>query len=304
MTIVPATGSEVIGSGYNFWLYSRETGYDITHREYSPPTTTAPELTWIAKSASAPKVFPRLTCKAGSTQLTLAPSKTALFVVDMQNYFLSPALDRPPNSPGLQVAEKLEKVVIPLCRNLNIPILWSNWGLKPMDILTMGPAIKHGFALDNNFTFNNNVPGLGADLGPVQLDGGFRIDGGKVLLQDTWNEEIYDPLAFLVKEGKDMKAWKNRMSGFALGSETHRVLQAKGVKTLIFAGCNAEQSIAATLMDAAALGYECVLLSDAAAPMGVAGGQGMVEYSMDGLGFAMTCEELVKGQVVMGDVGI
>ncbi|KAF9734677.1 hypothetical protein PMIN06_006183 [Paraphaeosphaeria minitans] len=282
----PEEKPKVIGGPYNFWLYSPVSGYDITH----------------PKSVSAPKVYPRLTCKTGSTHLTLAPNRTALVVVDMQNYFLSPALHRPPNSAGLQIAEKLKNVVIPACRKKKIPILWLNWGLTPLDILAMPPTVKRGFALDNNFVHGYKAPKLGVDVGPVQLEGGFTIDGGRVLMRDTWNEEIYDPLAALVVRGTDMKVYKNRLSGFTADTETDKALKSRGIRTLIFAGCNTDQCVAATLMDAAWLNYDCILLSDATATTSPKFAQEAVEYNMEGLDFKMTCKDLVNGQRVAGDV--
>ncbi|KAF2437961.1 Isochorismatase hydrolase [Karstenula rhodostoma CBS 690.94] len=269
---------KVIGGAYNFWLYSPASGYDITH----------------PKTPSAPKVYPHMKFKTGSTHLALDPFKTALVVVGMQNYFISPALHRPSTSPGLQVAEKLKNEVIPACRKADIRVLWLNWGLKPLDIVSMPPTIKRGFALDNNFEDGYKIPELGVDIGPVQIDEGFTIDGGKVLMRDTWNEEIYDPLAALVERG-DMKAWKNRLSGFWRDTETENMLKMRNIKTLIFAGCNTDQSVAASLMDAAWNNWDCILLSDATATTSPSFAQEAVEYNMEGLGFKMTCEDLVNG---------
>jgi nicotinamidase-related amidase len=57
---------------------------------------------------------------------------------------------------------------------------------------------------------------------------------------------------------------KYRMSGF-FDTELASVLGNLDVTTLLFAGVNVDQCVLATLMDAACLGYDVVLLDDCAA---------------------------------------
>ena len=92
---------EIIGGAKNFWLHSpKNNTYDLTH----PPTPT-----------SSP-VFPRTELETTKARVTIAPAKTALVIIDLQNYFLSPALGRPRDAVGLKVVEKLVEVGIPACR--------------------------------------------------------------------------------------------------------------------------------------------------------------------------------------------
>ena len=35
---------------------------------------------------------------------------------------------------------------------------------------------------------------LGSDMGPVKLENGSVVDGGKILMLDQWNWESYSPL--------------------------------------------------------------------------------------------------------------
>jgi hypothetical protein len=91
---------KVIGGAENFWLYSEKEGYDITH-------PAAP---------NSPKVYPRMTLRTQDSRAMIDPTKTALVVIDMQNYFLSPAFGRPSDSLGLQVVERLTEQAIPACR--------------------------------------------------------------------------------------------------------------------------------------------------------------------------------------------
>ena len=84
---------KVIG-GTNFWLHSNKTGYDITH----PP------------SPDAPAIYPRSRVETTTEPVTFDPAKTALLVIDMQNYFLSPHLGRPESSPGLKLVDVLVEI--------------------------------------------------------------------------------------------------------------------------------------------------------------------------------------------------
>jgi len=112
------------------------------------------------------------------------PTKTALVVIDMQNYFLSPAFGRPSNSLGLQVVERLTKQAKPACRKAGITILWLGWGLTDEDIEAMPPAIVRGFSMYTNFEGDREVPGLGTNIGPITLDDGSAVEGGAVLMRD------------------------------------------------------------------------------------------------------------------------
>ncbi|MEU1161608.1 isochorismatase family cysteine hydrolase [Streptomyces sp. NPDC005921] len=62
----------------------------------------------------------------------------------------------------------------------------------------------------------------------------------------------------------DLHVSKYRMSGFQ-DTELDSVLRNLRVDTLLFAGVNADQCVLATLMDAANLGYDVLLLEDAVA---------------------------------------
>ncbi|KAK0712649.1 Isochorismatase-like protein [Lasiosphaeria miniovina] len=66
-------GSESKG---NFWLWDAQSVFDLTH----PPTRT-----------SEP-VQPRLTLQCALTPVAIDPAKTALVIIDMQNYNMSSAL--------------------------------------------------------------------------------------------------------------------------------------------------------------------------------------------------------------------
>lgn len=69
----------VIGNEKSFWIYDSEKGFDLTHPE-------TPE---------SPAIRPSLTTKTTTSPITIDPAKSALVIIDMQNYFLrhvSPSL--------------------------------------------------------------------------------------------------------------------------------------------------------------------------------------------------------------------
>ncbi|KAI0199200.1 Isochorismatase-like protein [Astrocystis sublimbata] len=167
---------EIIG-GKNFWLYSSDSGYDLTH----PPTP------------SSTPVYPRIPLRTTSSAVTIDPSKSALVVIDLQNYFLSPALGRPSESVGLQVTSRLLKHAIPACR----------------------VRCRH---------------------------------------------QLLD-----VAEKDDIHVYKNRLSGFWGETGIEDVLTARGIKTLLFAGCNTDQCVGGTVQGAYTKGWDCLLLSDGTA---------------------------------------
>ena len=78
-TIMPAEQQEVIGGKRNFWLHSEADGFDLTH----PATPTCPPL------------YPCVLLETMKARLAINPAKSALMIVDLQNYFLSPSLDAP-----------------------------------------------------------------------------------------------------------------------------------------------------------------------------------------------------------------
>lgn len=270
--------AQIIGGAKNFWLHTEDHGYDLTHpsKPDDPPT------------------YHSLKLQTDEAAITIDPKKTALVVVDLQNYFVSPALGRPKFSLALAVIERLTTHVIPACRDTESPVLWLGWGLTEVDIEDMPPAIVKGFAMDDNFEDGREAPGLGKDIGYVKLEDGSAVYAGKALVEYQWNSEFYGPLAKAAKS-TDMHVYKNRRSGFWGGTETEDVLRARGIRTLIFSGCNVDQCIAASLMDAVWKGFDCLLLSDGCSTTDPEFGRTAVEYNMGVWGFMLDCQDLVDG---------
>lgn len=194
----------------SFWLYDSETGFDLTHpaKPDDPPSQ------------------PRVTLSTTTLPITIAPSKSALVIIDMQNFFLSTSLGRPADSNGLKAQAQLLKHAIPAARAAGIRIIWLNWGLTDTDLQTMPPATFRAFGFDtvaapdfpkaistspsrsaaiDSHGVNELAPqisrqlesggknpriyrGLGTDIGPViTSDTGETVEGGRLLFRDTWN---------------------------------------------------------------------------------------------------------------------
>ncbi|KAL5322051.1 hypothetical protein ACEPPN_010019 [Leptodophora sp. 'Broadleaf-Isolate-01'] len=278
-TTMGALKIDVIGGKENFWLHSELTGFDLTH----PPTPT-----------STP-VYPRISLNTTTERVAIDPSKTALVVVDLQNYFLSTSLGRPSDAAGLKVVDRLLKHAIPACRKAGIPVVWLNWGLTQQDIEGMPPTIVRGFAADNNFSGRRKIGGLGAEVGPVELDDGSVVDGGKVLMLGQWNSASYTPLE-KVREHQDICINKNRLSGFWGGTAIEEALKSRGIRTLLFAGCNTDQCVGGSLQDAFTRDWDCLLLSDGCATTSPKYATDCIEFNTEGgWGFVLTCKDLAEG---------
>jgi nicotinamidase-related amidase len=308
----------IIGSASNFWLHSSQTGFDLTHP--TSPSATAPG--------------PNLTIQTTKTPITVSPSKSALVIIDMQNFFLSPAFGRSEGA-GHAACKQLIDHAIPAARKAGIRIIWLNWGLTDQDVDTMPPAVKRAFGFfsvpaDTQFAAGNaafgdhpssasvdkhGVPstessaykGLGADCGTLTLSG-TPIAAGRLLMRDSWNAALYPPLDAIFTSGTQLPripdVWihKDRMSGL-WGARTacEEFLDKEGIKTLFFAGVNTDQCVGGTLTDAFSKGYDCVLLGDGSGTTSPDYAQSCYEYNGAGTyGFVATCKAFAEGVEGMG----
>lgn len=303
-------GNSVIGSSTNFWLYSEaDESFDLTHP--SSPTSNP--------------IIPRVPLQTTTSKVWVDPAKTALVVIDMQNFFLSPDLGRSRDGPGAKACNNLLQHAIPACRKAGIRVIWLNWGLTQEEIDVMPPATLRAFGfrghpveqsesgekveieLPPQGAFGKNprlYKGLGSDVGPVKLEDGTTIDGGRLLMRDQWNSALYPPLEKARQEGlagkikrEDVWIHKNRMSGL-WGPETDctKYCDSQGIRTLLFAGVNTDQCVLGSLTDAVTKGYDSLLLSDGSGTTSPSSCQECVEYnSARSWGFSLKCEDLANG---------
>jgi nicotinamidase-related amidase len=185
--------------------------------------------------------------------LTVDLSRTAVVVIDMQNDFChssgwlaSIGVDV---TPARAPIEPL-RVLLPALRDKHVPVLWVNWGNRP-DKLNLSPSALHVY----------NSDGRSVGLGDALLSVPAGHQANRVLEAGSWGAAVVQEL---VKAHSDISIDKFRMSGF-FDTCLDSVLRNLGIKTLLFAGVNADQCVLATLMDANFLGYDCVLLEDCTA---------------------------------------
>lgn len=236
----------MIGSPSSFWLYDSATGFDLTH----PP------------AGDAPLIYPRVPIQTTTSKINIDPAKSALVIIDMQNFFLSPNLGKPKDSKGVKACDQLLKHAIPACRKAGIRIIWCNWGLTQDEIDHMPPATLKAFgfptvpydsevdypidgetAVDDHgaeeiMNHRNMAPhtgkdprlsrGLGSEIGPVKLDDGSTVNAGRFLMRDQWNSALYAPM-----EGARQEGLKNELQLKDVWIHKNRMSGLWGERTML-----------------------------------------------------------------------
>jgi ureidoacrylate peracid hydrolase len=195
-----------------------------------------------------------VTVSAVPQTITFDLNKAALIIIDMQNDFLSEHGWLSSVGHDVKGAWKLYRPIGRTAqglRKVHIPIIWVNWGVRE-DRLNLSPGTQH--------TFNPLGPGPGLG-GMFQPTGKPSLRAYPVLAKGSWGAAVVDELT--PSEG-DIHVDKHRISGF-WDTPLDSILRNLGVRTLLFAGVNADQCVYATLMDANFHGYDTVLLEDCTA---------------------------------------
>jgi len=187
------------------------------------------------------------TIAAKPQNVTLDLDRTALIVVDMQNDFCTPGGWL--NSIGVDVAPAASPAPVinelsAMLRSVGAPVIWLNWGNRA-DKANLPPNVMHVYDPENTDV------GIGASVD--------RSDA--VLTDGSWGAAIIDDLEVAPE---DIHVAKYRMSGF-WDTPLDSILRARRIDTILFAGVNADQCVLATLIDAACLSYDCILVEDAVA---------------------------------------
>ena len=308
-SIDPNQTRVVVGSSSNFWIWSRDVGWDLTH----------------PSNPEAEPLRPRLSLDCEISNVAIDPAKTALMIVDMQNFLMCKALRADTAVPAMfQAQDSLLRYGIPAARQTDIQIIWLNWGLTESDLETMPPAALRVFDWQANskatdygisarttaasgredFIVCGEIPrgtGLGASLGNVVLEDGSSIDAGRALMRDTWNARLHGPLASAYEEGRkasrpDILIHKNRNSGlWNASSGATEYLKKEGIRTLLFTGANVDQCVMGTLQDAHSAGFDTVLLKDGCASDSPDYARQSAEFNCcRNWGFLSTCEALAQ----------
>ena len=296
----------VIGSTSNFWLWSPDSGWDLTH----------------PKTSDAAPLKTRLLLDCQISNVAIDPAKTALMIIDLQNYTMCRAF-RPDTVPAMfRAQESLLMHGIPAARRAEIQIIWANWGLTNEELETMPPGSlrvfgfsanteEADFGLSSRPAVANSLEGfvrcgeastssgLGADLGVIAFEDGTKVDAGKALMRGTWNAALHGPLLAAFEEGQsaprpDILLHKNRNSAlWGATSECEQYLRRAGIRTILFAGANTDQCVMATLQDAHSKGFDTILLQDGCATDSPTYAQQSVEWNCcRNWGFLSSCKAL------------
>ncbi len=181
-------------------------------------------------------------------RLTLDLARTAILIIDLQNDFCHTdgwlagiGVDVSPTRAAIDTVS----ATLPAIRAANIPVVWVNWGNRP-DQANLPPGVRHVYDPTGRDT------GIGSTATPSST---------AVLEAGNWGAAVVDELDVAPD---DIRIDKFRMSGF-IDTPLDSILRNLRVDTLLFAGVNADQCVLSTLMDAANIGYDVVLLTDAVA---------------------------------------
>jgi hypothetical protein len=131
VTISGAPNTTVLGNYYNNWVKPSPDIFDLTRSGSSPITT----------SLTIPMLGSRKTA-------IIEPTRSALVIIDMQNFFLHPELS--PKATGGRKAVQPTLNMIDGFRSKGMKVLWTNWGLDGYDLLTIPPSFLSGFSEDDD----------------------------------------------------------------------------------------------------------------------------------------------------------
>lgn len=304
----------VVDGPENFWLWSPEEGYDLTRPANNPD--------------SGPKASPlHLECQI--SDITIDPAKTALLIIDLQSFTLSPALRVNLPQEMFEAEDTILKHGIPAVRKAGIQIVWLNWGLDDEELKSLPPQQYRVFGWKSNIQdgrfgvdFRTRTTGIagafvhggerrvvnapGDELGEVTLGDGSKTDAGRALFKGTWNAALHEPFARSFNESQnsslpDVLFHKNRNSGmFETMTKCTDYLVSKGIRTLLFTGMNTDQCVLATAFNAQMKGFDTVLLNDGCVTDSPAVAQQACEYQFGKIwGFMSSCKALAEAAVAL-----
>lgn len=177
-------------------------------------------------------------------------ARTALIIVDMQNDFCGE--EGWISSMGIDFSAARDRVepinrVADAMRRFGAPVLWLNWGVRH-DRANLMPSTQHPF----------NPHGDGPGLAGPRTAGQRSYN---VLEKGGWGAELVEGLK---PTADDIRVDKHRISGF-WDTPLDSILRNLEVRTLLFAGINADHCVYATLIDANFKGYDTIMLEDCVA---------------------------------------
>ncbi|PNS18438.1 T-complex protein 1 subunit gamma [Sphaceloma murrayae] len=275
-----APSSQVIGNYYNYWTLLNTTPpvYDLTRSSVLPvtsPKTLSNVFTGSRKSA------------------IIEPSRSALVIIDMQNFFLDPELS--PGATGGRGAVPPTLRMIDGFRAMGSKVLWTNWGLTEQDLVEMPASFKEGFASEEGDVEGST---FGSDMGSIKAGNGSEVQVGRKLMRGSWNAQpwgdLYPAMVEGLASGTDLYFNKNRLSGL-WGAQTPLGiwLEENQITTLFFGGVNADQCVWGTFLDAYYKGYDVVYVDDISQTVSPFSARQMVRYNANLDGFVGNSTEIL-----------
>jgi ureidoacrylate peracid hydrolase len=177
--------------------------------------------------------------------IALAPGRTAVVVIDMQNAYASPGgyLDLAGfNISGARRVIDNTRGVLEVARAAGLPVIYFQNGWDPDYVEAGGPGSP-------NFHKSNALKTMRAR---PEL-------AGTLLARGTWDYELVDELK--PKPG-DICLHKTRYSAF-FNSQLDSVLRARNIRNIVFVGIATNVCVESTLRDGFFLEYFGVVLEDA-----------------------------------------
>ncbi|KAK0620405.1 hypothetical protein B0T14DRAFT_567153 [Immersiella caudata] len=121
------------GNPRNFWIWSKDGGFDLTH----------------PSSPGSDPVTPSLKLKCALTPVLIDPAKTALLIIDFQNCNVSRALGSKTKA-YFDAEENILTQAIPTARRAGIQIIWLTTDYSEQDLKEMDPSPLRIFGWNPN----------------------------------------------------------------------------------------------------------------------------------------------------------
>lgn len=213
-----------------------------------------------------PEIIERVMARRGRLHLfeNLAPAKTALVVIDMQNTFLRPGA--PVEVPkGREIVANINRLSARL-REIGVLVVWVTHANTSSDGKNDWPGFFDHF--------------VAAEVRQKTIDGlAPGADGQKI-----WRELDVAP--------QDAQIFKNRYSALISGSSSlESLLLGQGIDTLLIAGTKTDVCCESTARDAMMLDFKTVMLSDCCAALSDEEHRGALETIIQQFGDVMTADE-------------
>jgi ureidoacrylate peracid hydrolase len=204
-----------------------------------------------------------VTLPARPEALRLAPSETAVIVIDMQNAYASAGgyVDLAGfDISGAQATIGNVAKVLQTARAAGVQVVYLQNGWDPDYVEAGGPGSPN-WHKSNALKHMRNVPDL----------------AGQLLARGSWDYELVDALS---PQPGDIRLHKTRYSAF-FNSQLDSTLRARGVRNLVFVGIATNVCVESTLRDGFHLEYFGVMLEDATHHLGPPAMQEAAVYNIE-----------------------